>query len=166
MDSHSPGIFKPRNPSVISVSTHLTPSAINSLYRASMSTQRMIAVAALCLASEGRHVVASRCPRQTKCYASTGLRLWVGWDTHSVDDQGPGHRYERSGGRDWGGDEEPCLQVSPSRATCPKTEVCQRQKMRQRSLTVRCRTSSFPTRSYHQIPNSHLTHYWWLYIGY
>jgi len=52
--------------------------------------------------------------------------------------------------------------MSSSRATFPNTEMRRRDRRWDSEVRpVRCSTSSFQTRSYHQIPSSCLRHFWW-----
>ena len=52
--------------------------------------------------------------------------------------------------------------LSSGRATCPNTEVSQRDRRWDSEVRpVRCSSSSFQTRLYHWIPSSCLRHFWW-----
>jgi len=115
------------------------------------------------VAGEGHCVIAPPCPRSTACLQRSPIR-WVesfrSWSSHLFHERPGGRRHMRSGGRlrdtsMWSWKVMFAGVLSSSRATCPNTEMCHRDRRWDSEVRpVRCSTSSFQTRSYHWIPSS------------
>ena len=106
----------------------------------------------VCVAGEGRRVIAPSCPRSTACPERSPVRRvesFRSWSSHLFHGQPGGRRQVRSGGQlndmfMWSWRAMFAGVTSSSRATCPNTEM-HRQDRRWDSEVrpVRCSTSSF-----------------------
>jgi len=120
------------------------------------------------VAGEGRRVVAPPCPRSTARLQRSPVgrvESFRSWSSHLFCGRPGGRRHVRSGGRlsdtlMWSWRAMFADVSSSSRATCPNTKMRQRDRRWDSEVRpVRCSTSSFRTRSYHQIPSSCLRHF-------
>ena len=122
------------------------------------------------VADEGRRVLAPPCPQSTarlQRFPIGRVESFHSWSTHLFRGRPGGRRHVRSGGRlsdtlTWSWRAMFAGVTSPSRATCPNTEMRRLDRRWDSEVRpVRWSTSSFRTRSYQLIPSSRLRHFWW-----
>ena len=114
------------------------------------------------VADEGRRVVAPPCPRSTARLQRSPIgrvESFRSWSTHLFRGRPGGRRHVRSGGRlstlMWSWRAMFAGVTSPSRATCPNTEMRRLDRRWDSEVRPVCwSTSSFRTRSYQLIPSS------------